>query len=119
MSTATIAASTAPLLRENPKAKVYINPIGAEHLIDPSGASAKRQGIYISKEMLARFTEMEPVPPSRIEYFKDGDVFDLGGGEKLRIIFTPGHQPGGVVILEEKNRGLFINDLVWNVFSRC
>jgi glyoxylase-like metal-dependent hydrolase (beta-lactamase superfamily II) len=102
--------NVAPLLRENPKAKVYINPIGAEHLIDPSKANAKTRHLH-SKEMLARFTDMEPVPPSRIEYLKDGDVFDLGGGEKLRIIFTPGHQPGGIVILEEKNKGLFINDL--------
>ena len=102
--------NVAPLLRDNPGAKVYINPIGAENLIDPDSAAAKTKHLH-SKEMLARFSRMEPVPPSRIEYLSDGDEFDLGDGEKLKIIFTPGHQPGGIVILEEKNRGLFINDL--------
>jgi glyoxylase-like metal-dependent hydrolase (beta-lactamase superfamily II) len=102
--------NVAPLLRDNPNAKVYINPIGAENLIDPDGAAAKTKHLH-SKEMLARFSRMEPVPSSRIAYLKDGDAFDLGNDERLKIIFTPGHQPGGIVILEEKYKGLFINDL--------
>jgi glyoxylase-like metal-dependent hydrolase (beta-lactamase superfamily II) len=47
----------------------------------------------------------------------DGDVFDLGDDKKLWIIFAPGHQPSGIVLLEEKNNGLFINDLVGNCFA--
>jgi glyoxylase-like metal-dependent hydrolase (beta-lactamase superfamily II) len=108
--------NVAPLLRESPGASVYINPIGAKSLIDPSIERAKRSG-KMPPEMLARLGEMEPVPPSRIKYFNDGDVFDLGNGEKLKIIFAPGHQPGGIVILEEKNKGLFINDLVGNCLA--
>jgi glyoxylase-like metal-dependent hydrolase (beta-lactamase superfamily II) len=105
----------APLLRESPKAKVYVHPAGAEHLIDPTTELVNQRGI-IPPEMQARFGTAEPVPPSRLEYLKDGDVFDLGNGEKLRIIYAPGHQPDGVVIWEEKNKGLFINDLVGNCF---
>jgi glyoxylase-like metal-dependent hydrolase (beta-lactamase superfamily II) len=99
------------LLKENPEAKVYINPIGAEYLTDPSIEAAKRK-VNLSAQMAARFGEMVPVPPSRIEHLSDGDTFDLGNGERLKIIFAPGHQPSGIVILEEKNMGLFINDLV-------
>ncbi|MBU2498394.1 MAG: MBL fold metallo-hydrolase [Proteobacteria bacterium] len=105
--------NVAPLLRESPDAKVYIHPRGSENLTDPSIAQAIRKKVY-SPEMFARFADMEPVPPSRIQYLNDGDIFDLGNGEILRIIFAPGHQPDGIVILEEKNRGLFINDLVGN-----
>jgi glyoxylase-like metal-dependent hydrolase (beta-lactamase superfamily II) len=107
------SGNVAPLLRESPRANVYINPIGLEYLTDPSIDSAKRKE-RVSPELFARYAEavMEPVPPSRIKYLKDGDVFDLGNGENLRIIFAPGHQPSGIVILEEKNMGLFINDLV-------
>ena len=108
--------NVAPLLRESPRAKVYIHPVGAERLTDPSTANARLKALLLP-QMLARFGEMEPVPASRIAYFNDGDVFDLGDGEKLRIIFAPGHQPGGVVILEEKNMGLFIDDLVGNYFT--
>jgi glyoxylase-like metal-dependent hydrolase (beta-lactamase superfamily II) len=50
---------------------------------------------------------------------KDGDIFDLGNGEKLQVIFAPGHQPAGIVIYEHKNKGLFINDLVGNYFPDC
>jgi len=110
------SGNVAPLLRESPRAKVYINPIGAEYLTDPSIESAKIKEVLLPK-MVARIGEMEPVPPSRIQYLSDGDVFDLGNGEKLRIIFAPGHQPSGIVILEEKNMGLFINDLVGNYFA--
>ena len=104
------------LLQENPKAKVYVNPIGAEYLTDPAIDAALRRA-NLSAEMATRFGEMEPVPPSCIQYLNDGDVFDLGNGEKLRIIFAPGHQPSGIVILEEKNMGLFINDLVGQYFA--
>jgi glyoxylase-like metal-dependent hydrolase (beta-lactamase superfamily II) len=102
-----------PLLRESPKAKVYIHPLGSEPLTDPSIELAVRKKT-IPPKMAMRIGEMEPVPPSRIQYLNDGDVFDLGNGEKLRIIFAPGHQPDGIVIFEEKNKGLFINDLVGN-----
>jgi glyoxylase-like metal-dependent hydrolase (beta-lactamase superfamily II) len=107
--------NVARILRESPRANVYIHPAGQERLIDPSAEFA-RWKLLLPPEMLARFEEMEPVPPSRIKYFNDGDVFDLGNGQKLRIIFAPGHQPDGIVIFEEKNRGLFINDLVGNCF---
>jgi glyoxylase-like metal-dependent hydrolase (beta-lactamase superfamily II) len=99
------------LLRENSRAKVYVAPIGVEYLTDPSIEAAKRK-VNLSAQMAARFGEMVPVPPYRIEHLSDGDTFDLGYEERLKIIFAPGHQPSGIVILEEKNMGLFINDLV-------
>jgi glyoxylase-like metal-dependent hydrolase (beta-lactamase superfamily II) len=108
--------NVAPLLRESPKAKVYIHPLGSAELIDPSIDSARRKQVLPPK-MAARFGEMEPVPPSRIQNLNDGDVFDLGNGEKLKIIFAPGHQPSGIVLFEEKNQGLFINDLVGNYLA--
>jgi glyoxylase-like metal-dependent hydrolase (beta-lactamase superfamily II) len=107
------SGNVAPLLMENPKAKVYIHPQGVEQLIDPSIELAIRKKALPPK-MHARIGEMEPVPPARIQQLNDGDVFDLGNGERLRIIFTPGHQPDGIVLFEEKNKGLFINDLVGN-----
>lgn len=97
-------------LKENTRAKVYINPIGAVYLTNPEIEHAKRKAI-LPEKMAARFGEMVPVPPSRLYHLKDGEQFDLGNGEKLKVIFTPGHQPSGLVVFEEKNRGLFINDL--------
>jgi glyoxylase-like metal-dependent hydrolase (beta-lactamase superfamily II) len=107
-----------PLLRENPKIKAYIHPLGIPWVADPSQEEANRKS-KLPAQMAARFASMEPVPLSRLTPFKDGDRFDLGDGVKLKVIFAPGHQPGGVVILEEKNQGLFINDLVGNCFEDC
>lgn len=105
-------------LKESPRANVYVHPEGAKYLIDPAIERAKLAK-QMPPAMLARFkgAEMEPVPPSRIKNLKDGDTFDLGDGEKLRVIFAPGHQPGGIVIYENKNKGLFVNDLVGNYLA--
>jgi len=108
------AGNVAPLLRDCPKANVYINPIGEKALIDPSSTRLKER---MSLAIQAKVAPVEPVPPSRIRYLNDGDVFNLGNGEALKIIFAPGHQPSGIVLLEEKNKGLFINDLVGNCFT--
>jgi glyoxylase-like metal-dependent hydrolase (beta-lactamase superfamily II) len=112
------SGNVGPLLRESPKANVYINPAGLEFLTTPSIEEARRRKELLAK-MNDRFGKMEPVPPSRIRYLKDGEKFDLGNGTTLKIIFTPGHQPSGIVIFEEKNRGFFINDLVGNYFPDC
>ncbi len=107
------SGNVAPLLRENPGAKAYIHPLGVEQLLDPSIEIAVRKKA-LPPEMHARIGEMEPVPPDRIQALNDGDVFDLGDGERLKVFYAPGHQPDGIVLFEEKNRGLFINDLVGN-----
>lgn len=104
------------ILRDNPKAKLYINPVGAECLIDPSIENEKRKA-KLKPEMTARFAPMTPVPKDRIEFVDDGDIFDLGDGVRLRVIYAAGHQPSGIVIHEEKYNGLFINDLVGNYFA--
>lgn len=107
-----------PLLRENPKIKAYIHPLGAGWVADPAQEEANRRS-KLPPQMADRFALMEPVPLSRLNLYKDGESFDLGDGVKLKVIFAPGHQPGGVVLLEEKYKGLFINDLVGNCFEDC
>lgn len=104
------AGNVGSLLKENSKAKVCINPVGTVFLTNPEIEDAKRRSI-LPPQMAARFGKMVPVPASRIHTLSDGEQVDLGNGEKLRAVFTPGHQPSGMVVYEEKNKGLFINDL--------
>ncbi|MBE6991920.1 MAG: MBL fold metallo-hydrolase [Ruminococcaceae bacterium] len=42
---------------------------------------------------------------------EDGHVFDLGG-IVLRVIHNPGHTPGSISLLDEKNKALFSGDTV-------
>lgn len=44
------------------------------------------------------------------DLFHDGDVLDLGGRE-LEVIYTPGHSPGSVCLLDRANRMLWTGDL--------
>lgn len=111
------AGNVAALLRESPQAKVYINPIGIKIMLDPRAVDWTK---LVSAELLPKYMELvnvwEPVPASRIETLSDGQEIDLGDDEKLKVMFTPGHQPSGMVLIESKNNGVFINDLVGNCF---
>lgn len=110
------AGNVGTFIKENPNVSVYINPKGLEYLTHPSIESENRKKVMLP-QMAARFGEQTPVPLSRIKFLKDGEVIDIGDGEILKIMFTPGHQPSGLVIFEEKYQGLFIDDLVGNYFS--
>jgi glyoxylase-like metal-dependent hydrolase (beta-lactamase superfamily II) len=108
--------NVATLLKMNPRIKVYIHPKGKQNLTDPDSITAFMVG-RVPPEQIAKIGKMDPVPPEKINYFNDGDVFDLGDGEKLRVMFSPGHQPGNVILFEEKYNGLFISDLPGNYFA--
>jgi glyoxylase-like metal-dependent hydrolase (beta-lactamase superfamily II) len=108
------AGNASPLIKEMPSAKVYAHPACKQRLTNPGSIDWKA---IFAPDVLARITmDMEPVPEDRIVYVNDGDEFDLGDGEILRIKYTAGHQPTGLVIFESKNNGVFINDLVGNCF---
>ena len=43
------------------------------------------------------------------DYVADGDVIDLGG-RQLRVVYTPGHSPDSLSLLDADNRILFVGD---------
>jgi hydroxyacylglutathione hydrolase len=43
---------------------------------------------------------------------KDGEVLDLGGGEILKVIHTPGHSPGSISFVYTPDGALFSGDAV-------
>jgi hydroxyacylglutathione hydrolase len=49
--------------------------------------------------------------PAEMVPVHDGDVFDLGGIQ-LEVYETPGHTPGGICLLDRKDRILFSGDTV-------
>jgi glyoxylase-like metal-dependent hydrolase (beta-lactamase superfamily II) len=110
------AGNVGTFIKDNPDLSVYINPAGIDYLTDPSIESENRKKVMLP-QMAARFGEQLPVPRSRIQFLKDGDLIDIGNEVKLKIMFTSGHQPGGLIIFDEKNNGIFIDDLVGNYFA--
>lgn len=47
------------------------------------------------------------VHPTRV--FEDGHIFELGG-RTLEVLYTPGHSPGSICLLDKNNRILFTGD---------
>lgn len=52
--------------------------------------------------------EIPPVKPTSLLH--DGDIIDLGE-RTLEVIFTPGHSPGSICLLDKKHRLLFTGDV--------
>lgn len=48
-----------------------------------------------------------PIEPTSL--VKEGDTIDLGG-RLLEVIYTPGHSPGSMCLLDQQNRFLFTGD---------
>jgi glyoxylase-like metal-dependent hydrolase (beta-lactamase superfamily II) len=67
---------------------------------------------YLWKPVPEGFDPMEWIIPSLVptELLHDGDLIDLGDRE-LEVIYTPGHSPGSVCLLDRANRMLWTGDL--------
>jgi len=67
---------------------------------------------YLWKPLPEDFDPSEWIIPSIVptELLHDGDTIDLGG-RVLEVIYTPGHSPGSVCLLDRANRMLWTGDL--------
>ncbi|MCX6302432.1 MAG: MBL fold metallo-hydrolase [Bacteroidia bacterium] len=105
--------------------KVYIHQADAEaakafNRPDSRAASAKtmQAGNAPAEGELykGKIFETELIPVS------EGKIFNLGG-RKIQVIETPGHTPGGICLLDIKNKILFTGDnnntLVWLFLGNC
>ena len=112
------SGNTASILELAPNAKVYINPVGKKNLLDP-GIEHRERMKTLPPEMWQRFVIPKPTPEEKIVLLEDGQEFDLGDGVKLKVRFTPAHQPSGMILFDLKNNGLFASDLTGNYFADC
>ncbi|MBG0859580.1 MAG: MBL fold metallo-hydrolase [Bacteroidales bacterium] len=105
--------------------KVYIHPADAEaakamNRPERRAASSKTmQGGDAPSEN--ELYKAEPLDTKLIAV-SDGHVFDLGG-RRMQVMETPGHTPGGICLLDIRNKILFTGDnnntLVWLFLENC
>jgi glyoxylase-like metal-dependent hydrolase (beta-lactamase superfamily II) len=57
----------------------------------------------------------QPRPDARP--FRDGDVFELGGGVRVRVIHTPGHTRGHSALMIEPDSVLYLGDIDLSSFG--
>jgi glyoxylase-like metal-dependent hydrolase (beta-lactamase superfamily II)/8-oxo-dGTP pyrophosphatase MutT (NUDIX family) len=69
--------------------------------------------VWAHAETLARWPEAAAAAPGAgVRALAEGDVLPLAGGERVRVLHTPGHAEGHVALFEETRGSLFAGDLV-------
>ena len=104
------SGGTGALLRESPKAKVIVHKRSAFYVKNFAKIVGGARMVF-RPELIEEFGEAFAVPAGSIMPVIDGDIIDLGGGTRIRVIHTPGHSPDNVCYLEEASATLFTGDL--------
>jgi glyoxylase-like metal-dependent hydrolase (beta-lactamase superfamily II) len=103
------AGAAGPLARDNPDLTVYVHPLGAPHMIDPSKLLASAGRIY-GDQMEPLWGEVAPIPEAQVRPLVDGERLEVAGRE-LQVAFTPGHASHHVVYYDAEHGGAFTGDV--------
>ncbi len=88
-------------LRENTGARVYINRLDSAAMNDNGASLATMIGVRVD--------------PSEIDVFVEGNMDFTEAGIDFHVIHTPGHTPGGVCYVIEKERVIFSGDTLFRL----
>ena len=103
------AGAAGSLLRRLPEARLFVHPLGAPHMIDPSKLLGSAARIY-GDRMDALWGAFEPCPPERVVELVDET--EIGCGTRsLRVVFTPGHASHHISFFDAERRTMFTGDV--------
>ncbi len=102
------AGATGTLVQQFPHLDIYVHPLGAPHLIDPSRLLQSAGRLY-GAELDRLFGEVIPVPRERVHIVEDGAQVLLGS-RRLTAIDTPGHARHHHVYHDAASGDLFTGD---------
>lgn len=97
-----------------PACRVWVHPVGVEHLAEPSSLlDAVR---VASPDLFPHYGHPFPVPRHQLVAAHDGDVCDLGNGLRIEVIASPGHARHHLCFFEHTTGVLFTGDALggWN-----
>jgi glyoxylase-like metal-dependent hydrolase (beta-lactamase superfamily II) len=103
------AGAAGTLARRLPNAQVYVHPVGAPHLADPSRLLKSASRLY-GDDLMRLFGETQPVPEDRLQVLNDGDRLRIGG-RSLLAVDTPGHARHHHAFWDEASGDLFTGDI--------
>jgi glyoxylase-like metal-dependent hydrolase (beta-lactamase superfamily II) len=102
------AGATGALVRENPKLRVFVHAKGAPHLIDPSKLLASAGRLW-GDNLPRLFGQTLPVPAENLQVLEGGESL-LFGGQKLEVLYTPGHASHHVTFIDPQENVAFVGD---------
>jgi glyoxylase-like metal-dependent hydrolase (beta-lactamase superfamily II) len=105
------AGAVGDLAREFPSATVVVHERGARHLVDPTRLVESAGRVYgpLLDELYGR---LDPVPADRLVAAGDGFRVDLGDGQSLLMVSSPGHAKHHHAVLHEGSGTLMVGDAV-------
>lgn len=103
------AGAAGVLAQAAPEAGVYVHPLGALHLIDPSRLIASAQRIY-GAQMQTLWGTMIPIPADRVRVLQDGERIVVGR-RTLQALYTPGHAIHHLAFHDAASGILFAGDV--------
>lgn len=92
-----------------PQLQVYVHPIGAPHLVDPTRLTASARRLY-GDDLDRLLGEPQPIPGERVHAVADGDILQLGS-RRIRAVDTPGHARHHHAFFDERSGDLFAGDV--------
>ncbi|MBM3127133.1 MAG: MBL fold metallo-hydrolase [Chloroflexi bacterium] len=103
------ASGASVLARRLPWARIYVHPVGAPHLSDPSKLLASAARVY-GDQLESLWGTIVPIAPERIVVANDGDEIPIPGST-LRVIETLGHARHHHAYFDSKSGLLFTGDI--------
>lgn len=103
------AGGAGALLGRLPRARLYVHPVGAPHLVDPAKLMASAARIY-GELMGPLWGEMLPVPADRIDILRDGETLATGR-RILHAYDTPGHANHHLALHDPDTGAVFTGDV--------
>jgi len=103
------AGSTGTLVRQLPRAQVYVHSKGAPHLLDTTRVVASASRIFGERTKLL-WGEIESTPQERLSIIDGGDILNIAG-RRLEVHYTPGHAVHHVIFFDAHSGELFAGDV--------
>ncbi|MGI8984288.1 MAG: MBL fold metallo-hydrolase [Acidimicrobiales bacterium] len=103
------AGGVGDLARAFPRATIYVHPVGARHLVDPSRLVASAARVY-GDTLDSLYGRLDPTPVDRIRVLEDGEELAVGPGRALTAVHSPGHASHHLALHDTATGVLFAGD---------
>lgn len=103
------ASGSAALMEACPNARLLCHPRAAPHVIDPSKLAASARQVYGDAEFERLYSEIRPIPASRVRAMEDGERLEWGS-RPLRFLHTRGHANHHFCVHDETEHAIFTGD---------
>lgn len=94
-----------------PSAQVVVSELGARHLVDPRRLNQSARQVYGELHDQV-YGDCTPIEPQRVRGVTDRETLDLGGGQRLQLLHTPGHAKHHISAFDPDRGTLFVGDSV-------